>query len=174
MKKKKKKEKEKLRKQLLKKVLTVGENMPEIKPIIKPKHTKKHLAKLYRAIKVFVRGISKRKKDIRGLAKVPIAALDIRFDYPDIVKFKKRRKKSKRVYQSGNIEIENDQILGAFIYNVKVNPKTPLGKEILLTKKEKREEKKRRRKEEKDGKAERIRQKREKKAEKKRRQREKE
>lgn len=139
-----------------------GSNMPKVKPAFKEKFSRKHLAKLYKAIKVFIRGISKKRKEIRDLSKIPVSEINIRFDHPDIVLFKKKRKKTKRIFKSGNIEIENDQILGAHVYDVKVNPKGTLGKEILLTKKEKRDAKKRKREEE-NGETKRVRQKRKKK-----------
>lgn len=158
----------------------VGENIPKIKPFLKEKRAKKPLKKLYRAIKVFVKALAKKKSDLSKLNKVPISDIKIRFDYPDIVKFKDRKRKKKkfkkkdRLFKSGNIHIEDNQVLGAYVYDVVVNPRGSLGKELVLKEEEDGKKKRKKKKSKKDGEETELREKRSKKNKRGKRTREKE
>lgn len=134
MKKKKKKKYQKIQ------TYKIGENKPEIKPMFKPKHTRKALKKFYNAIRVFTRALAKRKGELSALNKIPIAELKIKFSYPDDVLFAKRKGKKKKKFNAGNIEIENDTVLGAWKYDIKINPKSK--KSALLEPKQKKKKKK--------------------------------
>lgn len=132
----KKKKKKKHRKEI--RSYTVGENMPEIKPMFKPKHTRKALKKLNNAIRAFTKSLAKRKSELDALSKVPIAEIRIKFDDPDKILFAKRKGKKKKRFVSGNIEIENNIVLGAWKYDVKVNPKSKAMQVLEPKKKKKR------------------------------------